>query len=131
MNAELNQVVQRQVFKMIDAKEAYDLAVSKGKLKYTSFYNLPCFGGLTIQEAIEALNQFEQELPDGYEIGAITSGHFDEGDYIECCTYESDEDYELRLSQLRQVLENERKELASLERAKEIYEFESNKLTPA
>lgn len=127
MNTELNQVVRRQVFKMIDAKEAYDSAVSKGKLKYTSHYDLPCFDGLTIQEAIEALNQFEQELPDGYEIGTITSGDFDECYYINCSTYESDEDYELRLSQLRQVLENERKELAFLERTKEFYESEINK----
>ena len=127
MNTELNKLVQRQVFKMLKAKEAYDLALSECKLKDPLYANFPYFKGLKIQEAIDALELFKQDLPDGCEIDPITSD-WDEGDCVKYHTYESDEDYQLRLLQLQQVLESERKDLFALERTKEFYESELNNL---
>jgi hypothetical protein len=114
MNTELNEMIIRQVTKVRKAKQNYDLAVSEGKLKLTLYEDLPCFYGLTIQEAIEALKRFKQDLPDDVAISTIES-NLDEGDCVTYNACESDADYESRLLHLKQILECEQKELHELE----------------
>lgn len=125
MNTELNKLIQTQVFKMLKAKEDYDLAL-KGKIKFTGYKSLPCFNGLSIQEVINILKQFEESFPEDCEIGVIEADY--EESYVVYYTYETDEDYKLRLSNLKQTLENERKVLDIQERTNEFYKYELNKV---
>jgi hypothetical protein len=122
MNTELNEMIIRQVIKVRKAKQNYDLAVSEGKLKLTLYEDLPCFYGLTIQEAIEALKRFKQDLPDDVAISTIES-NWDEGDYVTYNACESDADYESRLLHLQQILECEQKELCELELKINLFSF--------
>jgi hypothetical protein len=111
--------MQKQVLAMLKAKEEYDLAVSNGKIRHCDYQQL-LIDGLSIDQAISYLHDVKQSLS-AYETDTIDCDEYDGSLSVDYYWYETDDEYAVRLSILKNELDLQRHELANIERTRDFY----------